>query len=299
MEQAAHRTTENWAGAVRHIAWAGALLGSVAFCATHDWTPLTVRLKSEAIGGSTTSIPASAFSPDDTRRLQALAQAVAAQEETGAPRAPQPAQPAPAPVLPTAAVQPAAPLPAAAPRAPANAAAAAAPQGAALTAQGIEDPAVAGKVFGFLAKLAAVEDKAGKPEGTQPVYVFFDPRCPYCHAAYKALQGKVAVRWIPVIVLGNPEDGRALARGVLAANNPVEALRATFNNQGMRGAGSAELDAKLVENAEAFASIFQASPQLRPGVPTFFIPRPDGRLTMLVGYQAGDEAKVEAVLRGS
>ena len=59
-----------------------------------------------------------------------------------------------------------------------------------------------------------------------------------------------------------------------------------------------ELPATLQENMEAFAAIFQASPGTRPGVPTFFIPRPDGRLTMLVGYEAGDEAKVEAVLRG-
>jgi protein-disulfide isomerase len=46
---------------------------------------------------------------------------------------------------------------------------------------------VAGKVFGHLAKLAAVEDRAGKPEGGPTVYIFFDPRCPYCHAAFKAL----------------------------------------------------------------------------------------------------------------
>ena len=95
---------------------------------------------------------------------------------------------------------------------------------------------MAGKVFGHLAKLAAVEDRAGKPEGGPTVYIFFDPRCPYCHAAFKALQSKVAARWIPVVVLGNPEDGRALARGILAANRPhwgaARDLRQTGNARG-------------------------------------------------------------------
>lgn len=296
----AHRS-ESWPGTVRHIAWAAALLGSVAVCANRDWTPLTLRMKTEAIGVAGANAPASAFSPDDTRRLQAVAQAVAAQEEAGAQRAPQSTStaPAPLPAQPLAPAPQAAALPpAAAPRAIANPAAAA-PTSPTTAAQGIEDPEIASKVFGHLAKLAAVEDKAGKPEGTPPVYIFFDPRCPYCHAAFKALQGKVAARWIPVVVLGQADDGKAMARSILAASNPVEALRATFNKQGMRGAGSAELDARLTENVEAFAAIFQASPQLRPGVPTFFIPRPDGRLTMLTGYEAGDEAKIEAVLRGS
>ena len=301
MEQAVQRTADSWADAVRHLAWAGALLGSVAVCAWHDWTPFTLRLKTEAIGTPAAGAPA--FSPDDTRRLLALSQAVAAQEggTALATPVPNPVTAAPAPVMPPPAATPrsAPAIPAATPRAIAGAGATTAAADLGVATQGIEDPAVAGKVFGHLAKLAAVEDRAGKPEGGPTVYIFFDPRCPYCHAAFKALQSKVAARWIPVVVLGNPEDGRALARGILAANDPIGALRATFDKQGMRGAPSTELDAKLTENMEAFAAIFQASPQTRPGVPTFFIPRPDGRLTMLVGYETGDEAKVEAVLRGS
>ena len=269
----------------------------------HDWTPFTARLKTEALG--TTAAAPSPFSSDDTRRLLALSQAIAAQEGPAVPQSPAPvaatAVPAPAapaqPAAPPMTPRPAPNQAAGMPR-PVVAAAQATPE-APTNAQGIEDPAVAARVFEHLARLSAVEDRAGKPQGGPTVYVFFDPRCPYCHQAFRALQGKVAARWIPVIVLGNPEDGRAQARAILSANDPVGALRTTFDGQGMRGGASPELDAKLQENMEAFAAIFQASPGTRPGVPTFFIPRPDGRLTMLVGYEAGDEAKVEAVLRGA
>src|SRR5690242_4598110 len=66
VEQVVQRTADNWTGAVRHLAWAGALLGSVAVCAWHDWTPFTLRLKTEAIGSPAAGTQV--FSPDDTRR---------------------------------------------------------------------------------------------------------------------------------------------------------------------------------------------------------------------------------------
>ncbi|MGF3024111.1 hypothetical protein ACQVP2_14950 [Methylobacterium aquaticum] len=164
----------------------------------------------------------------------------------------------------------------------------------------IEDPKAARPVMELLAKLASVVDApAGTPEG-QIATIFFDPRCPYCHAAFTALHGRIAARWVPVVVLGDPEGGNRMAAGILSATDRVAALKAAFETKGGNSAAvSAEIAKKLAENKEAFASIFAASPALRPGVPTMFVPRPDGRLAIMVGYEVGDDAKVRAVLTGS
>jgi glutaredoxin len=164
----------------------------------------------------------------------------------------------------------------------------------------IEDPKAARPVMELLAKLASVVDAPpGTPEG-QIATIFFDPRCPYCHAAFAALHGRIAARWVPVVVLGDPEGGNRMAAGILSATDRVAALKAAFETKGGKpGEITPEIGAKLAENKEAFASIFAASPALRPGVPTMFVPRPDGRLAIMVGYETGDDAKLRAVLTGS
>ncbi|WP_244538679.1 hypothetical protein [Methylobacterium sp. ap11] len=164
----------------------------------------------------------------------------------------------------------------------------------------IENPDRARKIVEMMAKLASVVDApAGTPEG-KIATIFFDPRCPYCHAAFDALHGRIAARWVPVAVLGETEKGNRLAAGILTGADPVAALKATFEGKGgMSGEIGAETAARLAENYEAFASIFAASPALRPGVPTMFVPRPDGRLAIMVGYEPGDDAKMRAVLAGS
>ncbi|WP_264051532.1 MULTISPECIES: thioredoxin domain-containing protein [Methylobacterium] len=151
-----------------------------------------------------------------------------------------------------------------------------------------------------LAKLEAVSDiPAGTPEG-RVATIFFDPRCPYCHAAFTALHGRIAARWVPVVVLGEPEAGNRMAAAILASPDRVAALKSAFDAKLTPAAPvGPETAAKLAENREAFASIFAAAPQLRPGVPTMFVPRPDGRLAIMVGYEPGDDAKLRAVLTGS
>ena len=164
----------------------------------------------------------------------------------------------------------------------------------------IEDPTRARQVTDLLAKLEGIADV---PAGTAPgqvATIFFDPRCPYCHAAFSALHGRVAARWVPVVVLGDPEAGTRMAAAILAAPDRVAALTNAFDAKlTPTVSASTEIAAKLAENKEAFAAIFAAAPQLRPGVPTLFVPRPDGRLAIMVGYEPGDDAKVRSVLTGS
>lgn len=164
----------------------------------------------------------------------------------------------------------------------------------------IEDAKVARQVMESLGNLDAVADiPDGTPAG-QVATIFFDPRCPYCHAAFTALHGRVAARWVPIVVLGEPEAGNRMAAAILSSPDRVAALKSAFDAKTTPGAAaSPDQTAKLAENKEAFAAIFAAAPQLRPGVPTMLVPRPDGRLAIMVGYEAGDDAKLLAVLTGS
>ncbi|KMO23420.1 hypothetical protein QR78_04460 [Methylobacterium indicum] len=271
--------------AVKHLAWAGSFVACVYLATSNNWQPIALQialpsniLPLSALPGN---IPPTAGSPNSANPTSSLVPA--------APPAPQVAL-APA-VTPSAVAPTYVPAPVTAP----------APQQAGTVSYAtIEDPKAAKPVMELLSKLASVVDApAGTPEG-QIATIFFDPRCPYCHAAFTALHGRIAARWVPVVVLGDPEGGNRMAAGILSATDRVAALKAAFETKGANPAAfSAEIAKKLDENKEAFASIFAASPALRPGVPTMFVPRPDGRLAIMVGYEVGDDAKVRAVLTGS
>ncbi|ODC04570.1 hypothetical protein BFW38_14555 [Terasakiispira papahanaumokuakeensis] len=60
------------------------------------------------------------------------------------------------------------------------------------------------------------------PESDQMIYVFFDPNCPYCHMAWKALQpyraAGLTIRWIPVAYL--KPDSRNKAAALLDSDQP-------------------------------------------------------------------------------
>lgn len=75
-----------------------------------------------------------------------------------------------------------------------------------------------------LDNLAGVREGNAPPQDT--VYLFFDPRCPYCHQAYratrKAVQQGFSIKWIPTDVLGEPPgqpSGMRLASGILDSNS--------------------------------------------------------------------------------
>lgn len=65
-------------------------------------------------------------------------------------------------------------------------------------------------------------------EGTgRPVYVIFDPNCPYCHRLWGmvrsvAAAGNVQIRWLPVAILADTSKG--LGAALYQANKPVDAL---------------------------------------------------------------------------
>lgn len=70
--------------------------------------------------------------------------------------------------------------------------------------------------------------------GSNVLYVFFDPNCPYCHRLWTTLRGgvqsgKVQVRWLPVAIL--KDDSKGLAAAIYAAKNPSQAMAQMVNRQ--------------------------------------------------------------------
>jgi hypothetical protein len=254
--------------AAKHLAWAGSLVACVYLATSNNWQPIALHIVANAPNTAVAALPpagAASANPASLTPYLATARNLDGQ-----------AAPAPAP------------------------APAAAQQTSNLAYATIEDAKVAKQVTDTLAKLAAVVDvPAGTPEG-QVATIFFDPRCPYCHAAFTAMHGRIAARWVPVVVLGDAENGNRQAAAILAGSDRVGALKTAFETKGGKpGEITPEIAAQLAENRDAFASIFAAAPQLRPGVPTMFVPRPDGRLAIMVGYEPGDDAKLRTVLSGS
>lgn len=79
----------------------------------------------------------------------------------------------------------------------------------------------------LLDSLAGAKQGEGAPENT--LYVFYDPRCPWCHRTFTALQpyvySKYTVKWIPTVALGKSEEALKLASAPL--QNP-KLLTASF-----------------------------------------------------------------------
>lgn len=162
----------------------------------------------------------------------------------------------------------------------------------------LPDRAISQKVIETLAALPAVKDG---PDGERPIYVFFDPRCPYCHKAHDALDGKLPLRWIPVAALGNSGDVGAKIRAILGAANPAQALKSAFAKKDL-AAPVTVVDDKALEDAENIFSVVQSflsrAGATTLGVPTFVVPRADGSLGFYVGFDNDLLAKLSEMREG-
>lgn len=202
------------------------------------------------------------------------------------------------PVVPPTAPQVAAPTPAQV----------ASPTPAAPAVNPLTVPAIGREIMSEIAKLHGfVRPQVGssaKIDPTTVVTIFFDPRCPYCHRLYQAIDGKVPVRWIPVPVLANPEEGAKASTMILSASGDKgKAMEEAFSyvGEGATGHTSQETQAwlagiKLTDNdrhvlqdaISAFVAVHKAQPG-SIGVPSVLVPHPDGSVTMHDGYEPGDE----------
>lgn len=167
--------------------------------------------------------------------------------------------------------------------------------------------------------LAAFDKAAGIDLGGQSatpgkrVYVFFDPRCPYCHKLYADIAGKTSSKWLPTLALG--ADGAPLVNYILgngtveistgadgktsASMKPDAARPARLQEvvgDGAQPASTAamtpETDFITRENETLMRVLYGAQEHLI-GVPTVVVELPDGTAKVLRGY---DEDTVKQIL---
>jgi hypothetical protein len=179
------------------------------------------------------------------------------------------------------------------------------PLGAAPAAPGAAAPAAMatpptgalnGKFSGTLPEsIKAIETLAGVKEGkggpADTLYVIFDPRCPYCRQAYNRTRDYVkrghTIKWIPAVVLGNPEQGAPLAATVLQAGaaGQADALRRVLGNKEAVATppSKATLEA-LARSENFFYAAFQNNQVDKVGVPVaFFLDKKTGQPRMMMG----------------
>jgi protein-disulfide isomerase len=110
------------------------------------------------------------------------------------------------------------------------------------TTQPISAPstyAMAGEWDGELPKsMVALDNLLAFTEGdsdgavADTVYIMFDPRCPYCHEAFRNVRDYVKagrrIKWIPVPILGNKDQGEAIIAAIQAK---PELLAAVMENR--------------------------------------------------------------------
>lgn len=131
--------------------------------------------------------------------------------------------------------------------------------------------------------------KEGRAPDDKTLYIFFDPRCPYCASVYRKTRDYVkkggTIKWVPVVILGDRVNGSSLIADTLQASNPPAVLGSVM---GSRGSGSTKPNAAttkaLEENEAYFFAAFDANKGAGPaGVPVAFFETKDGAPQMVSG----------------
>ncbi len=163
----------------------------------------------------------------------------------------------------------------------------------------VADPAVAKLAFDRLGQATSLID--GEAGANRPIFILFDPRCPYCHRAFEALHGKTPIRWIPVAALDGRDAGDSLAAAILAAPDPFDKMKQVFSTR----SGGVEVDAetgrRLNENfltLAGFLADLKRSGMSAPGVPLIFVPLQSGGVEIRSGYASGDDTAIMNTLAG-
>jgi len=156
-----------------------------------------------------------------------------------------------------------------------------------------------------LDKLAGVREGNAAPQDT--VYLFFDPRCPYCHQAYratrKAVQQGFSIKWIPTDVLGEPPgqpSGLRLASGILDSNSldvlqliltaPRSKLMEYDQKMPAPSQTPDSLSKQVRENNDFLMSVFENHPEIeKKGVPAgLMLDHNTGRPRLVMGLSEAE-----------
>lgn len=134
--------------------------------------------------------------------------------------------------------------------------------------------------------LIGIKEGNGGPAAT--LYIIFDPRCPHCHAAYRKTRQFVAgggtIKWIPVTVLGRPDEGVRLVADILQASNPVQGLAAAMAGKNVGSKPSPQTLKTIIENEAYFWAAFDRNKTAgMAGVPVAFFVTKQGVPQMVGG----------------
>ncbi|MCX8500783.1 MAG: hypothetical protein ORO03_03675 [Alphaproteobacteria bacterium] len=153
----------------------------------------------------------------------------------------------------------------------------------------LADAKSAAAILQALGKASAISVD-GEVKHDQPIYAFFDPRCPYCKKAMGELNGKANVKWIPVSLLGELQPGADMVEGMKTLP-AKEAVAAAVNGGYPKAVGTAETQGQLQDNASILLALYEGAQDM-VAVPTILIPRADGTVTFHRGFDEGDGAKI-------
>jgi glutaredoxin len=168
----------------------------------------------------------------------------------------------------------------------------------------IADLSVASQLLTGLSSLASITDTPAGMQGNEKntIVMFFDPRCPYCQAAHKALSGKYPIRFVPISVLGDQTtqlDALPGIRGVLRQQDKVKALHNLMaqQTQGLDMTADPNLDKEVNQNLEVWLTLAANLPDRAPAVPLFVVPKASGKVAVLKGWDNGMMPIVDALLK--
>lgn len=160
-----------------------------------------------------------------------------------------------------------------------------------------------------ISKLDGVLDTAAGKNMPQPVdrilYIMFDPRCPHCHAAYVKTRDYVTkqggwIKWIPVTVLGNPEQGAGLVAAIMQAGNASDqraAMALAVQNKLKPVAPNAQTRKLIADNEAYFWAAFDGNKSAgTPGVPVAFFVTSQGVPQMVGGID--DDLLLQQIIAG-
>lgn len=137
---------------------------------------------------------------------------------------------------------------------------------------------------------ALAQATAFKVEGEisqeQPIFAFFDPRCPYCKRAMQELNGKANISWIPVSLLGDLQSGSNMIEGMRTLEGQA-AIQSVVDGAIPAATGSAETQGQLQDNAAILFALYEGANDV-VAVPSFVIPRADGTATFYRGFNNDD-----------
>lgn len=153
-------------------------------------------------------------------------------------------------------------------------------------------------------KLAAGIEVPGEIDNGSPIFAFFDPHCPYCHAAYEDLNGKYRIKWLPTLALGVTPEGEANIASLLGVTEAameggqMVAVSLAEDDKRIERLGvvmaGGQLEGGVITDAHRFVinDNLQIALQLYEyhnepfGVPTFIIPKSDGTAVLARGWDA-------------